>query len=190
MAPYPDISANMSGVQRKHARSSSLPPSPSLLDDLDWAQLADGALAKADIDHMDIIPAPSEDIIDDDDDDVPLPHPMKQTLVYLPKIESAITLPLLPQSPSPTVQHNPTCQQNPPLYLGDYHLFTTLADNLQTAYPYVDASGKTIDLAFTHENTIACDCHYNMLHCTESTFFGNPNNKKAIWSQSWPYKNC
>jgi hypothetical protein len=91
-APYPDIPANMPGVQLKQTRSSSPLPSPSPPDDLDWAQLADEALANVDIDHMDILPAPPEVIIVDDDDNVPLPHPMKQTLVYLYKFEPIITL--------------------------------------------------------------------------------------------------
>jgi hypothetical protein len=77
MAPYPDIPANILGVQLNHTRSYSSPPSPSPPDDPDWAQLADEALTNADIDHMDVLPAPSEVIIFDDDDDVPLPHPMK-----------------------------------------------------------------------------------------------------------------
>ncbi len=76
MAPYPDIPADMPGVQLNHARSSSPLPSPSPLDDPDWAQLADEALANADIDHMDVLPAPSEIIKDDDDDKLPLPHPI------------------------------------------------------------------------------------------------------------------
>jgi hypothetical protein len=69
----------MPGVQLKHTRSSSSPPSPSPPDDPDWAQLADEALANAD-DHMDVLPAPPEVIIVDDDDNVLLPHPNKQTL--------------------------------------------------------------------------------------------------------------
>ncbi len=177
-APYPDIPANMLGVQLKQTRSSSPPPSPSPPDDPDWAQLADEALANVDIDHMDILPAPPEVIIVDDDDNVPLPHPMKQTLVYLYKFEPIITLLPIPQSPLSTVWCNPTHQQNPPQYLRDYNLFTTVADNVHTAYPYVDASGNTSDLSFTDENTIACVCHYVMLHCAESIFVGNPNNKR------------
>jgi hypothetical protein len=127
---------------------------------------------------MDVLPAPPEVIIVNDDDYVPLPHPIKQTLDYLPKIDADITPPPLPQPPSPTVQRNPTCQWNPPWYLSNYHLFTTAADDVQTAYPYVDASGNTVDLAFTDEDAISCVCHYVMLHCAESTFVSNPNNKK------------
>jgi hypothetical protein len=50
-----------------------------------------------------------------------------------------------------------------------------MADGAQTSYPYVDASSKTIDLAFNNEITIARVCHYVMLHCAKLTFLGNPN---------------
>jgi hypothetical protein len=93
MAPYQDIPANMLGVQLKHTRSSSPPPSPSTPDNLDWAQLSDEALANADIDQMDILSAPPEVIIVDDDDDDHLPHPMKQPLDYFSNIEADITPP-------------------------------------------------------------------------------------------------
>ncbi len=93
MAPYPDIPADMLGVQLKYTRSSSPPPSPSPSDDPDWAQLADEALADTDINQIDVLPAPPKVIIVDDDDDVSLPHSMKQTLDYLPKIETKITPP-------------------------------------------------------------------------------------------------
>jgi hypothetical protein len=53
-----------------------------------------------------------------------------------------------------------------------------VADDDHIAYPYVDASSNTVDLPFRDENTIAHVCHYLMLHCAESTFVGNPNNKK------------
>jgi hypothetical protein len=53
-----------------------------------------------------------------------------------------------------------------------------MADDVQTSYPYIDASGKTVDLAYEDEITIARICHYVMLHCTKLTFLGNPNNKK------------
>jgi hypothetical protein len=58
-----------------------------------------------------------------------------------------------------------------------------MADDAQTSYPYIDASGKTIDLAFDDEITIACVCHYVMLHCAKSTFLGNPNKKNNMVSK-------
>jgi hypothetical protein len=53
-----------------------------------------------------------------------------------------------------------------------------VAEDVITSYPYVDANGNTVDLAITDEQHIAHVCHYVMLHCAESTFIGNPNNKK------------
>jgi hypothetical protein len=86
----------MPGVQLERERSSSSPPpsvTPSPPDDPDWTQLADEALANADIDHMDVLPDPPEVIIIDNDDDTPFPPPVKQTLQYLPKIEQGSILP-------------------------------------------------------------------------------------------------
>jgi hypothetical protein len=143
---------------------------------LDWAQLADEAMANADIDHKDILPDPPEVIIIDDGDDTPLPPPVKQTLQYLPKIEQGS---ILPSSSQPS-HHYPTRIQTPPKHFGfDHdHVFTTMADNDQNSYLYIDASGKTDDLAFKDKITIKRVCHYIMLHCAKSTFVGNPNNKK------------
>ena len=42
---------------------------------------------------MDVIPDPPEVIFIDDDDDIPLPPPVKQTLEYLSKIEHDSILP-------------------------------------------------------------------------------------------------
>ncbi len=52
-----------------------------------------------------------------------------------------------------------------------------MADNAQPSHPYVDASGKNIDLAF-NDHIIARVCHYIMLHCTKSLFLGNPPKKQ------------
>ncbi len=60
MAPYPDIPANMLGVQLDHPSSSDPPTQSSPSHDPDWAQLVEDALANANIDNMDIIPTPPE----------------------------------------------------------------------------------------------------------------------------------
>ena len=60
-----------------------------------------------------------------------------------------------------------------------HHVFTTFAkDAHTTSYPYVDASGNTVDLASDDVHTTAQVCHYVMLHSAESITIGNPNHKK------------
>ena len=182
MAIYPDIRADIPGVQL--ACSTASPPShqDAPNDDFDWAKMADEALANTDIDDTEAFPPPPEVIIIDDDDDVPLPPRIKQTLEYLPKIKPDTYSTNLPAPRSPTSppqdRRYPTCQRSHPQRLADYHLFTTVAEDVITSYPYVDANGNTVDLAITDEQHIAHVCHYVMLHCAESTFVGNPNNKK------------
>jgi hypothetical protein len=148
------------------------PSTPPAIAEPDWAQLAKDTLANADIDNVDVFPPPPEVIIINDDDNVSLPSSTKQTLEYLPKLEPDNT----PSPPSSPVPRYPTRQRAPPKHLANFHLFTTVADNVQTSYPYVDARGNTVDLAFDDETLIAQVCHYVMLHCAETTFVGNPNN--------------
>jgi hypothetical protein len=178
IAIYPDIPANIPGVDLDHQPLSHPHHQLSPSDDPDWAQMADEALANADIDNMDLLPTPPEVIVINDDDDVPLPSTVKQTLTYLQKFEpeNHIT-PSLP-SPSVSLRHSSSRQCNLPKHLQDYHIFTTVANDIQTSFPYVDASWHTVDLAMDDEQCIATVCHYVMLHCAESTFVGNPNNKK------------
>jgi hypothetical protein len=127
------------------------PSTPPAIAEPDWAQLAEDALANADIDNVDVLPPPPEVIIIDDDDDVPLPSSTKQTLAYLPKLKPDNT----PSPPSSPIPCYPTCQRAPPKHLADFHLFTTVADNVQTSYPYVDARGNMVDLTFDDETHIA-----------------------------------
>ena len=104
---------------------------------------------------------------------------IKQTLAYLPKIEPDEPSPSSPPVPlSPIGRRNPPRVRAPPQRLKDYHLFTTVAEDVNTSFPYTDASGRQVDLAISDENHIAHVCHYVMLHCAESSFIGNPNNKK------------
>ena len=102
MAIYPNIRADISGVQL--ACSPASPPShqDAPNDDFDWAQMADEALANADIDDTEVLPPPPEVIIIDDNDDVPLPPLIKQTLKYLPKIKPDTYSTNLPAPRSPT----------------------------------------------------------------------------------------
>ena len=88
MAIYPDIRADIPGVQlARHIASPPLHQEDVPHDDFDWAQMADEALANADIDDTEALPPPPEVIIIDNDNDVPLPPRIKQTLAYLPKIK-------------------------------------------------------------------------------------------------------
>ena len=127
MAIYPDIRADIPGVQL--ACSPASPPShqDAPNDDFDWAQMADEALANADIDDTEVLPPPPEVIIIDDDDDVPLPPGIKQTLTYLPKIEPDTPSKNLPTLRSPTSQPQvcryPSRQQSQPQGLADYPLY-------------------------------------------------------------------
>jgi hypothetical protein len=100
MAPYPDLPAKMPGVQLDRLHHPSSQTTSSSNNDPDWEQLADNSITNADFDHTDLLPTPPEVIeINDDDDDVPLPPPVKQALEYLPKIEHNS---LLHPSPPPT----------------------------------------------------------------------------------------
>jgi hypothetical protein len=138
--------------------------------------------ANADINYMDVLPPPPEVIVIEDDDNVPFPPSVKQSLDYLPKLEPDGPASLPPTSTSPSTRHNPTCQCNLSSHLNDYHLFTMVANNIQMSYPYVNAKGNTVDLAFDDEHCIAKVCHYVMFHCAESTFFGIPNKKNNMES--------
>ncbi len=175
MAPYPDIPAEFLGVQLNWSSHPAPPTSATTTpNEPDWVQMADDIIANADLNHDDHLPAPPKVIVIDDDDNDPLPTQTKQTLVYLPKIE--------PDSPSqvisPPSHHYPTRHSQPPKHLENFHLFTTVVEDTRTSYPYVDATGKMVDLALTDENTIAQVCHQVMLHCADSICLGNPNNTK------------
>jgi hypothetical protein len=182
MAIYPDIRADILGVQLAHPIASPPLHHDSPHDDFDWAQMADEALANADINDTEALPPPPEVIVIDDGNNVPLPPSIKQTLAYLLKIEPDAPSQFFPTPQSPTsqlpVHPYPPHQQTQPQPFADYHLFTTVAEDVTTLYPFINVSGNTVDLAITDEQHIAHVCHYVMLHCAESTFVGNPNNKK------------
>ena len=69
--------------------------------------------------------------------------------------------------------------RKPPSSLQDFHLFTTVAEDLHnTSYPYKNANNELVDLAIQDEFTMAQVCHYGMLHAADSKFVGNPEHKK------------
>jgi hypothetical protein len=53
-----------------------------------------------------------------------------------------------------------------------------VAEDTCMSYPYINASGNKVDLAFADEHTIAQVCHYVMLHCAKSISIGNSNKQK------------
>jgi hypothetical protein len=111
----------------------------------------------------------------------PLPPAVKNMFSPLPKIEldsQPATQMITQLLPSPKNHCYPSHNCSLPTHLKDYHIFTTVADNTYTDYPYCDATGKNVDLAIEDENMIAHVCHNVMLHTAESIFVGNPNNKK------------
>jgi hypothetical protein len=57
-----------------------------------------------------------------------------------------------------------------------------VADDMQMSYPYVNAKGNMVDLAFDDEHCIVKVCHYVMLHCAKSTFISNPSKKNNMES--------
>jgi hypothetical protein len=74
-AEYPDIPANMLGVQLDRTPAIPAPtatPTTTTTSDPDWAQLAEEALHNADLDKADPLPLVPEVIIVDDEDDTPL----------------------------------------------------------------------------------------------------------------------
>jgi hypothetical protein len=188
-APYHDLNTNIPGVHI--GCQDDVPPqsfSPSS-DNPDWAQMADNALANAAIDDMDVLPPPPEVIMIDDDDNIPLPPSIKQSLDYLPKNEPANSAQIPPLPASPPARRNPPHNCVLPSHLSDYHPFTAVADDVHASYPYANAKGHTVDLAFEDEQCIVQVCHYVMLHCTELMFIGNPNNKKQYGLKA-ALKNC
>ena len=136
--------------------------------------MADEAITNANLEHADHLPTPPDVIVINNEDDDPLPLYMQQPPAILPKIkpESSST----PMSPPSHCYPTRLC--NPPKHLENFHLFTTVAEDTRTSYPYIDASGNTVDLAILDKNTIVQVCRYVMLHCADSICLGNPNNKK------------
>jgi hypothetical protein len=154
----------------------------------DWAQLADDAAQNADLDTADFLPPPPEVITIDDEDDFPATAILLTTshLPIIPKVEpNGIAngqspkvesegpppqLTLCPSTPMPS--YYPTRSLSPPQHLGKYHLFTTVADELNQSpvHPYWTAGGSDVNLAITDKNMIAQRCHYIMTHTADTLF--------------------
>ncbi len=171
IAAYPDISADMPGVQLDRSLAIPSPtatPTTTTTSDPDWAQLAEEAIHNADLGEADPLPPAPEVIIVDDEDDIPLPLAGKKMFSPLPKIEPDLlpTTQIIPQPmPSSRNHQYPTRICSLSTHLKDYHMFTTVAEDTYIDYPYCDAGGKTVDLAINYENMMAqCDASYCGIH--------------------------
>jgi hypothetical protein len=102
IAAYPDIPADMPGVQLDQSPAILAPmatPTTTTTSDPDWAQLAEQAIHNAELGEADPLPLALEVIIVDDEDDKPLPLVVKKTFSPLPKIEPDLlpTTQIIPQ---------------------------------------------------------------------------------------------
>jgi hypothetical protein len=87
IAAYPDISADMPGVQLDQSPaipSQMATPTTTTTSDPDWAQLAEEAIHNGDLGKADPLPPAPEVIIVDDEDDTPLPPEVKKTFSSIP----------------------------------------------------------------------------------------------------------
>ncbi len=95
MAIYPDIPANILGVQLDRGPTQQQHSAPT--PDMDWLQMADNAMINADLKESYILSPASEVIVIDDDADTPLPpalkHKSTSTKVKLDPIVPPISTP-------------------------------------------------------------------------------------------------
>ncbi len=198
IAPYPDITAKMLGLLVNCGDCESPASAPAqatpVPQEPDLTQLADNAAQNANLDTTDFLPPPPEVITIDGEDDLPATA-ILPTTSYLPiipkvkpdgqspKVESKGPPPQLSLRPStPMPSHYPTCSCCAPHHLGEYHLFTMVADELSQSleHPYWIVGGTAVNLAITDENMIAQICHYVMTHTADTLFCTSdlPSNKK------------
>jgi hypothetical protein len=84
---YPDISADMPGVQLDQSPaipSQTATPTTTTTSDPDWAQLAEEAIHNGDLGKADTLPPAPELIIVDDEDDTHLLPEVKKTFPPIP----------------------------------------------------------------------------------------------------------
>ncbi len=188
LAHYPKIPAEMPGVHIDcgdcSLPTSALPPTVPVPQEPDSTQLADKAAQNADLDTPDFLPPPLEGITINDEDDLPvtvillatshLPSiPKVEPNGHSPKDESDGPPPQLSPRPSiPMPSHYPTRSRCTPQHLGEYCLFTMVAEELNQslAHPYCTAGGTDVNLAITDKNMIAHICHYVITHTADALF--------------------
>ncbi len=169
------------------------PEAPLYNNDPDWTALADAAMDNANLDIVTQLPSPSVVIDlsgeDDVDEPSPLPSSLRQTLQYIPKLESD-SAPVTAPTATPTTPPPPSCYPSracaPPNRLADYHLYTTVADesSQDPSYPYTNANGDSIDLAIKDEILMAHVCHYVMTHTADKLFLKIQPIKKEFGLQT------
>ena len=169
VAHFPDIPAEMPGVRLDRHEPSNTIPDDVRPAERDWFQLADEALANADLDISDGLPTPPDVIELDDDEDVhfipptnTLPLP-KVELTPPPKVEQD-------DSQSPTIPtRRSTRTKRPPERFKDF-LFTTVAEEQHQPPlpPYRTAGGTDVDITINNEELMATLCHYVMVHTATS----------------------
>jgi hypothetical protein len=135
------------------------------------------------LDTTDFLPPSPEVITIDDEDDFPLTaiFPTTSHLLIIPKVEPNRQSPkvesegpppqltLRPSTPMPSCYPTRSfCAQ----HLGEYHLFTMVADELNQSpvHPFWTARGTDVDLTITDKNMIAQICHYAMTHTADTLF--------------------
>ena len=79
---------------------------------------------------------------------------------------SPITTSVSQIPPPSTSTRVSTRNRHLPSYLNDYHVFTTVAEELSQSqeHPYHTAGGTDVDLAILDERRMAHLCHYVMVH--------------------------
>jgi hypothetical protein len=96
IAAYPDIPADMPGVQLDHSPATPSPAATTTTittSDPDWAQLAEEAIHNADLGKADPLPLAPEVIIVDDEDDTPFPLAVKKSFILFPRLNLTCYLP-------------------------------------------------------------------------------------------------
>jgi hypothetical protein len=183
---YPDLPAEHPGILLDCSPPGVPPPVDTTNNDQeDWAALADAAIDNAD---LDVTPPIPQDIVDlssnDDDIPSPLPSSLRQTLEYIPKLEST-SLPVTPPPSNHPRSRYPSRARAPPKHLTEYHLYTTVADESKQppSYPYRNATGVDVDLAMKDEILMAHICHYVMTHTADKLFHTTQPPKKQFGLQ-------
>ena len=147
MVIYPDVPADMPGVQLDRDPTKDMPgvqldgepthqQHSTPPTDTGWSQMADKAMINADFQDSDILPPAPGAIVINDDDDTPLLPALNHKWTPA-KVEPDTIVP--PVSTLPETRRYPARASAPPTHLDNYLLFTVVAEDTQTSYPYLNA---------------------------------------------------